>query len=434
MSTSSPSSNAATAEELQINSLPSFIRTAYDQYISKLDLADDYMKYKALESVYAATVKYVGTIFALIAADHGPDIHLDTWSKIFRSSSLGGWIQAADAVCANSKHLPDPIKSFCDLYSVYHNHPSRNLLERVTGHLNAVLDQFGRIGYRATTLKSLGILRALDCAVTIRNRCAHGALDSIFFKRIEEDYAKALKLLLSLIPFSDFIFWGTYGSNSLELVEYPPKQRARTPETHFWVESHLLSSGKTRQIPFLVYREDSRGVFFLNERVDLDNPTSEYIDYASGSVISREIILSLPTRTTRLTRPPRPRNYTEHTWILDSALQWREISLTKASVESCEEEVGVYLFATHVQLGGRDMEVVLYVGKTTNLRDRLRSYLRIKRQYDDSRPEIAYMFSVYGESVTLLFSPASGDHISRIERAIYETTMPEYNIIAPSTI
>lgn len=388
------------------------------------------MKYKAIESVYAATVKYVGTVFALIAADRDPDLHLDSWNKIFRSSSLGGWLQAADLVCANSKTLPEPVRKYCADYSAYRTHPSRTELDRIKLHMGAVVEELHRSGYRIEVPKSLSILRVLACSVSIRNKCAHGALDSLFFSRIETDYAKALKILLQLIPFSAFTLWGAYGRNSLELVE-SPRHLDRPPDTRFWIESELLSRGTARDFPFLIYREDSKSVYCLNEDVDIDNPVAEYIDYGSGSVVSREVVLSLPSRTVTLPRHLRPREYAEHARTLRSAFKWRPIPLTRTSIDTCTNDTGIYLFTTTVALGERTTEVILYVGKTTNLQERLRSYLRIQGGYDDTRPEISYMFATYKTKLTLLFASIAAPQLSRVERAIYETTMPEYNSISP---
>ena len=91
----------------------------------------------------------------------------------------------------------------------------------------------------------------------------------------------------------------------------------------------------------------------------------------------------------------------------------------------------MYIFAAEVGLLGRPTEVILYVGKTTSLRERLRSYVRIKKGYDSSRPEITRMFETYGEAAKMHFSASSVDQIARLERAIYETTMPEFNLMAP---
>ena len=83
-------------------------------------------------------------------------------------------------------------------------------------------------------------------------------------------------------------------------------------------------------------------------------------------------------------------------------------------------------------LGSIVIDIILYVGKTTDLKSRLRSYVRIKEGYD-TRPGISHMFSVYGERVKMLFSPCPPNTLADIENAIYHTTMPEYNLISPQS-
>lgn len=403
-----------------------------DRYHSGRDLPDDYSKYKALESVYAATTKYVGTTFALIAGDRNSELRDETWGKIFDSSSLGGWLDAVEDVCKQASRLSDGVRSHCAEYSDYRRHPRKDELDRVAKHLNAVISELEKTGYKLDRLSSLNLIRALKCSVTIRNKCAHGAFDSPFFNRIDKHYHQALKIILHLIPFSVFVFWGRYGSNALELVENPPARRPRTRDAHFWVESPLLSERYTKHIPFMVYREDSQSTYFLNDRVTTDEP--EFIDYQQGNVIYRSIQRewTVPEDTRR--RRLRPENYRQHIDVLSSDLTWREVPLTLSGADTATNETGIYMFTTRTSVGGRPIEVVLYVGKTTNLTDRLKSYIKIKKGYSDSRPAIAHMFETYNEGVKMFFAPVEESRIAHVERAIYETTMPEFNVIAPPTV
>ena len=280
-----PSAPTSTSGDGPISSLPTFIRTAYDQYVSRRQIPDYYARYKALESVYATTIKYVGTSFALIAADHDPDLKVAAWSAILQSSSLGGWTNASDLVCRQAHDLPKNIRDYCDNYNAHKKHPSKPTLDAIAVHLNVVVDELITHGYNVERPKSLSILRALEYAVVVRNCCAHGALDLHFFDRIETDFIKALKLLLLLIPFSEFVFWGQFGGNAVRFSDWPPPQLPRTRQDYFWVESSLLKDGFATSIPFLLYRQDSRTVYFLNDAVTADAPTAQYIDYGSGHVV-----------------------------------------------------------------------------------------------------------------------------------------------------
>ena len=408
------------------------MRVAFDEYTSRRDLPDYYSRYRALESVYATTIKHIGATCALLAADYDADLRDTTWTKIFSSSSLGGWLDAADLVCSRSSSLPDAAQNYCSEYSNYRRHPSRTTLDKIAEHINPILDQLARSGYRIDRARSLNIIRALRQLVAIRNKCAHGALNSVFFSRIEADLLAALKLILTVVPFSTFVFWGSFGGNAVEFMERTPKQRRRKRDSHFWAESPLLSSGFTDRIPFLIYQEDSRSIYFLNDAVMADSPRAEYLDYASGQVMVREVLYDWPQPVGHLRRTARPRSYGDHLQVLsDTPLTWREVPLTKAGVDACTSEIGVYVFSANVGLGTRPVEVILYVGKTTNLAERLQSYVRIKKGYNSSRPEITHMFAVYSDAVKFSFAIVPRAQTASVERAIYETTMPEFNAIAP---
>lgn len=409
--------------------LPTFVRATLDQYKVKRGLSDDYLRFGALQSVYATIVKYVGTTFALVAADRKPDLKDEVWGAIFDSTSLGGWIQAADAVCRVSSELPSDVKAYCDVYSAYRKHTSRDTLDKITEHLNTIVSELAKLGYRIDSGRSLSLIRALRYIITIRNKCAHGVPDPHFFSRIEDDFFSSLKLMLTIIPFSAFTFWGKYGSNSIEFVEHPPPHNRRSPYAHFWTESDLLSENRSENIPFLVYKADSRTIYCLNDKVDVDRPTSEFIDHSSGLVTYRDVHRDWP-QTSSPRRLIRPRHYDRHINALSRDFNWRDIALTKASVEACSDDIGIYVFVARVSLGNLRLDVILYVGKTINLKDRLRSYVRIKRGYD-TRPGITHMFRVYGDEIKMLFSQLRKEDLAAVENAIYETTMPEYNFTKP---
>ncbi len=415
-----------------ISSLPTFVRTAYNEYVSRKDLPDYYARYRALECVYAATIKHIGTTFALIAADRDPNLRDQVWGKIFESSGLGGWLDATDVVCSKSRSMPEATKAYCNDYSDYRSHPSRATLDGIADRIASIVKEFTKRGYKIEQPKSLNIIRTLRYITTIRNKCAHGALDEFFFSRIEDDLVAVLKSLLRLIPFSRFVFWGRLGGNALEFLDYPPRQRPAKRACHFWAESGLLLGGFAEQIPFLVYKQDSRTIYFLNDSATDEEPHAEYIDYVTGQVTYRTIEYQWPHTRSRIYKPVNVVQYKEYVATLSRVnLSWRDVPLSKVAIDSCVGEVGVYMFTTTVSLGGRPADVVLYVGKTTNLSDRLASYLRIKKGYDDTRSAISDMFASYEEAVRLSFAPVSANELASVERAIYETMIPAYNMIAP---
>ena len=413
-----------------IQSLPTFVRTVLEEYMGQREISDYYAKYRSLEAAYSTVIKYSGMTFALLAADHGDDLKQEVWGHILDSASLGGWVTAIDIACRtlNGKQSQASVREYCNEYGEYRRHPQKLVLDKMAEHLNAIVDALGDRGYKVEQARALNLIRAMNLVVVLRNKVAHGAFGPIFFQQIEIPLFKALKLLLTLVPFSKFVCWGQYAGRAIEFVERPTIKN-RPSRTLYWVESDLLSCA-TSGAPFLSYREESRKFSFLNSAVSPDDPQGEYIDYESGTVVYREITRDW-ARVRRTSREARPRDYQRHFRVLSNALAWRKIPLTTAGQQSCSDEVGVYVFTTEVGLGGCTLDVVLYVGKTTNLRERLASYLRVLKKYDETRPEVSYMFDTYGENLKLHFAAAERQKIANLERAIYEVTMPEYNVLAP---
>ena len=329
--------------------------------------------------------------------------------------------------------MPDAIQSYCEDYTDYKTHPSRDVLDTVGQHLSVVVDELKKRGYTVDPPRSLNLRRALRCVVTIRNKCAHGALDELFFSHIEADLVSALRMILRLIPFSHFVFWGRFGGNALRFLEHPPKQHSRQCPAYFWAESALLSTGVATRIPFLQYRQDSRTIYLLNDKATEEEPVAEYLDYVTGLVIYRTVEHDWPRPRRQSSKTTTVQEYRGHAhFLLNQALAWREVPLTRAAVAASGSETGVYIFTTIIHLGAAlPVQVILYVGKTTNFGERLTSYVRIKKGYDDTRPAIAEMFHTYENSAKLLFAALPEHDLARIERAIYETTMPEFNLIAP---
>ena len=328
--------------------------------------------------------------------------------------------------------MADTTREYCSDYSDYKSHPSRATLDDIAACIASIVEELMKRGYQIDQPKSLNIRRALRYIITIRNKCAHGALDEFFFSRIEDDLVVVLKNLLRLIPFSRFVFWGRRGGNAVEFLDYPPRIRPAKRTASFWVESDLLSGGFTERIPFLLYRQDSRTIYFLNDKASEEKPNVEYIDYVTGQVTYRAVEYQWPHTRSHVYRPINVVQYKEYVAALSrTVLSWREVPLSKLAIESCVGETGVYVFTTTVSLGGRPMDVVLYVGKTTNLSDRLASYLRIKKGYDDTRPAISDMFESHQEAIRLSFAPVAANELAVMERAIYETAIPAYNRIAP---
>ena len=283
--------------------LPSFIWYPFDIYSRSRDLDDAYYKYRALESVSATLIKYVGTTFSLIGADQGKSLEEATSGRIFASSSLGGWVSATNYVCSQSKQLPEPIKDYCSLFSDYKKHPERENLDKIAVSVNRIHTLLEERGYRIEKAKSLNLRRAMSYLVEFRNKCAHGSLDVPFFSSAEPHLFQTLKILLSMIPFDVFTLWGQYGNYSVRLRGRPNYIKRRR-DSHFWIESQLLGPGFTEKIPFLVYRAEDTRIYCLNDAVRERGTECEFIDYGTGTVVYREVdhdsILSSPTGDDKL--------------------------------------------------------------------------------------------------------------------------------------
>lgn len=416
-----------------MNPLPTFLRRSLDNYRGRRGSEDDYLKYRSLELTYAITIKYVGTTFALIAADLSDEVKQEAWSAILSSSSLGGWLSAVESVCKRSESLPPDVRNFCDHYSASKRHPEKERLTRISARMNAIIDQLNELGYEIQTVKSPNIRRLLEVAVQIRNKCAHGVLEPPFFASIEAPLFSSLRETLSLIPFGKFVFWGRYGSKAFQFVEVPSLKR-RNRDLFFWVESDLLRKGFTDDIPFLSYLEGTQAIYFIND-VPKDG-TAEFIDYQTGQIRHYDVPFDLEkTHAKAESRAMRPREYRSCMDVItDIEHTWRRIVFSQNGVDATtDDEVGVYVFSANVKLQAeKRIEVVLYVGRTTSLHTRLKHYLRVQKGFITSRPELSYMFETYGEDIRLFFVALPADKIAGVERAIYELTMPEYNLVTPS--
>ena len=413
--------------------LPSFIWYPFDTYSRSRALDDAYYKYRALESVSATLIKYVGTTFSLIGADQGKFLEEATSGRIFSSSSLGGWVSATDYVCAQSKQLPEQVKSYCSLFSDYRKHPEREILDKLAVSVNRIQALLEERGYRTEEARSLNLCRAMNYLVEFRNKCAHGSLDVPFFASAEPHLFQALQILLSMIPFDVFTLWGRYGNYTVRLRGRPEYIKRRR-DAHFWIESQLLEQGFTEKIPFLVYRAEDTRIYCLNDAVRDRGTECEFIDYGTGKVVYREVDYdSMETSSTGDDRilGLQPTKFREHAETLGKKLRWREVPVTQSAIETQGEESGVYLFIASVKVYGRRLDSVLYVGQTRSLKERLRHYVRTKKGYDVTRQEISRMFDKYGPHLKFIFAGTELKELDKTERSLFEVLRPEFNQKSP---
>ena len=320
-----------------MNRLPTFIKGALEDYSKHRTVDDEYARYRSLENAFAITIKYVGTTLSLIAADYlGDDGRSEVWNTVFRSSGLGGWLDAARLVCKNSTRLPADVRDHCRDYTLYRQHVRRDVLSDVSMNLATIVEQLNSsYGYKLPSVRGASVLRALEVAVELRNKSAHGALKVTFFDRVEDALFSALKQLLDIMSFEVFEFCGRYGrSNAISFLE-PGSIGRRARDAHVWVDSPLLKDGFTDNIPFVSYSEDARDIFFLNSAVY--DGEAEYIDYRTGTVVYREVATTPGMMDIRCDRDIRPRNYLRHSRLLaDLALSWASMPLSTTSAESAD--------------------------------------------------------------------------------------------------
>ena len=324
-----------------------------------------------------------------------------------------------------------PVRAYCGAYSDYSKHPNKGHLDRIANDLNLAIRKVNELGYKLDELESCNLRKALRVAVQIRNKHAHGNLEPPLLSGIEPLLLRAFKGIINLIPFSEFVFYGAYASKVYEFVERPPKLKTRKRDSYFWVESRLFKAGYSDNVPFLSYNEGPRTIYFLNDRPK--NGIAEYIEYESGQIRYYDVDLEWSLEDVNSARLLRPRSLAVHMDVLSRFKpEWKRILLTKDGVEATSNsDVGVYIFTNNVALGSRSNDVVLYVGKTTDLKCRLEHYLRIQKGFDRSRPELTRMFAQYAQDIRIMFAPLPKSGIGLVERAVYETTMPEYNLRAP---
>ncbi len=414
--------------------LPSFVQRTLDQYTSIRQSTDETDKYRALEAVYAATIKYIGTTAAVTADMYCAEpARAKVWNAIMASSGLGGWLDGMDRLCAASRKLPDGVRSYCAEYSDYKRHPAQEELDAIGVLLSQVFAELAKKGYAVEKLKKLNLLRSLRAVVYIRNKFAHGALAAPILHRIQTPLYLALRKILWLVPFEKYVFWAGSGSSTVRLVGPNPQRISRQPRARSWIESELLEGAYGDAEPFAVYHDLSQRVFFLNQAVDWRTTEAEYVDYTSGDVKYWELPAH-PSLQAPVARRRQVNNDEVSRWLSilgRETLSWKRVPLQELPTGELVGEGGVYVFMSDISLGGHPHEAVLYVGRTKCMATRLKDYRRIQRKLNDSRPELSQMFEAYSR-LRLLFARTRVTTAPLIERAIYEAAAPKYNLIAPA--
>ncbi len=415
--------------------LPTFVHRALQQYKSRSASSDVADRYKSLEAAWSSAIKYVGSIAVSVASVYCARRQPEVADAILRSSSLGGWVQAMQRVCASSRELPCHVAEYLATFRDYKKHPEKDALDEISESLRKALRPLQQRGYTLHPPKSPSLLRVLEIAVAIRNKHAHGYLNPRVLDELEEPLFRALKSTLLLIPFRAATMMAPYGRSTCRLTGAPPQKVPDAPRRdELWVEGEPLGSEAVSVGPFAVFHGDSERVFFLNAAGTGSGPT-EYIDHATGLIKYWD----LPEGSVNGAHLSRSARRPEHTavaeadrWLREGTLEWREVELTKAALCGVQGKSGVYCFVNDLGAGAASIgAAILYVGSSRHdMASRLREYLRHRERYDSRREEIVQMFKAY-RKIRLLFAPTAPEDAVEFEQAIYAASQPAYNLRAP---
>ncbi len=419
-----------------MSDLPTVVLRAFEQYVSRTKSTDVADRYKSLEAAWSATIKYAGTAAVAAAEVYYPRRRQEVADRILGSSSLGGWVDAVSVLCRCSGDLPPRARAYTKLLNTYKKHPDRAALDELSSILSTALEPLRQRGYRIESDKSPSLLRIFEKVVTIRNKHAHGYLSPQVLHRVEGPLFKALKRTLRLVPFSSITLKAPYGPISCEFVGLWPQKTPQPPRfDELWSEGDLLEAQAVRTSPFAVYHSDSEKVYFLNSAID-ESGRGEYIDHETGAVRYWEVAESWtngaqPRRRSR--RPDAAEIAEARCRLRDVApLQWEEVPLSTEALQQVKDRAGVYCFRSEAAPEWTGLGApILYVGSTSkDMGSRLREYLRYRQGYDASRREIAQMFRAY-EDLRLWFAQTGATEAIKLEQAIWASSQPAYNLVAP---
>ena len=129
--------------------------------------------------------------------------------------------------------------------------------------------------------------------------------------------------------------------------------------------------------------------------------------------------------------------------ILDSNCKWQEIKFfdEKGNVSNELNTVpndagGIYIFVARPGILPSFHNYFMYIGKSTNLRKRLRDYYTEKKNIN-KRPLIRHMLNSWSKYLHVLYLPLSGlDNIAieKVEAELVSKFLPPFNEIIPNKI
>jgi len=410
------------------------VHQAYKQYRECQSINDPFVRYRYLENTVSALVKLSSITALMIAKSFSNPVYLKATHEVFSSSSLGGWVNGLKSVACRAKDFPTQQAEHLRSYTAIEPGAASELIGAIQAHFNCILEEFEKKGYKCEHLKKPNLLTLFEKVVFIRNKLAHGALDIPILHKIEDFYAKAIKILLLAPQLGNFEMFGKVGSYAKHFRGEPKLLVREAPDYLFWLESPLLKGGLLEVAPFLHYNCDTADIFFLNDSVTESGRSVEYILYRNGQIVYQPVTLDGSGDPTSKSSSLSFSIYQQHKeYLATVANNWKRLGIKISALPSIEDGTPcVYVFQVPLKVLGNSNRHILYVGKTLELQTRLKSYIRIHKGYDDSRLEIVRMFESYGTDIELWYRKcAARSEIAKIERAIYESYRPEFNLIAP---
>ena len=247
--------------------LPTSIAEPYANYRRSRQL-DPVIKYKFLRYTCSALIKHLSITLIALARDVDRKLYGQAVLKVFSSSGLGGWIDAVGLIWSQRKQMTGKAQDYLRVICEAGQGAGVDLSD-AENHLRKIYERLSRKGYRISTIKVFSALRILRSFVEIRNKCAHGALDVMFYSEVEADYYALLKCLFAVLPFHAFTFFGKRGSYVYKLTGVQPEAVSKVARGNLWIESELLKSSASSDPPLAFYNSESEEFFFLNDAVHL---------------------------------------------------------------------------------------------------------------------------------------------------------------------
>lgn len=420
---------------------PTPVLALYNQYKKRKNGLDPVLAYSMLEANFQVLIKFVSITFLLIAKDLNAKVFSEAANIVSSSSSLGGWVDAMRHV---KSHLPfskedDPlIREYLNYFHAFKNHEDKDSLIGFGSCIDKVIQELARYGYKIDSVQTPSIINIFSKIVEVRNKCAHGNLNLNSYEELITHYDLLLQKFIYFLPIDQFTLYGTFNGRKWRMDSAHGQSEKKLSEHLFCIESKLLREGVTNDVPYMQYHKGSQAIYFLNDCVSESSQSSEFINYTTGEVYYWKVEVPKANAGNLEERDLRTRTViTEAHYELVKSIckSWSSLSLDKSSLDSLPTNGKmIYVFVATPEVAGEELFDMLYVGKSTNPRERFKSYLAILLGYDLTRPKISKMFEMHKRKIEFRYILLEGkSDLSNVESALFNLFDPPFNHIAPPT-